>query len=113
MSRFEFGEGALSMERTSTVWCFVVGYICGLNWFKHIEDGGSIITWINHPKFDEELAKKNLGYGSNESDTRILENQFNLVENKTELSFKFSPDQKMLIVLNPGDFNQRKRGDEE
>ena len=113
LAAFEFGEGALSMERTSTVWCFVVGYICGLNWFKHIEDGGSIITWINHPKFDEEVAKKNLGYGSNESNTRILENQFNLVENKTELSFKFSPDQKMLILLNPGDFNQRKRGDEE
>ena len=113
LAAFEFEEGALSMERTSTVWCFVVGYICGLNWFKHIEDGGGIITWINHPKFDEETAKENLGYGSNENHIRILENQFNLVENKTELRFKFSPDQEMLMVLNSEDFYQRKKGEEE
>jgi len=113
LAAFEFGEGALSMERTSTVWCFVVGYICGLNWFKHIEDGGSIITWINHPKFDEGAAKENLGYGSKESSIRILENQFNLVENKTKLRFKFSPDQEMLMVLNFEDFNQIKKGEEE
>ena len=108
LAAFEFEEGALSMERTTTVWWFVVGYICGLNWFKHKEDGGNIHTWTNHPKYDELTAKHNLGYGSNESHIRILENQFNLLEDRTELRFKFSPDQKSLMCLNSDDFYQKK-----
>lgn len=108
LAAFEFEEGALSMERTTTVWWFVVGYICGLNWFKHKEDGGNIHTWTNHPKYDELTARHNLRYGSNESHIRILENQFNLLEDRTELRFKFSPDQKSLMCLNSDDFYQKK-----
>jgi hypothetical protein len=95
------------------VWKLVVGYICGLNWYHHIECGGGIITWTSHQKFDEELAKNNLGYSSTESHIRVLENQFNLLENRTELRFKFSPNQKSLLLLNPEDVHKKKEGEEQ
>ena len=113
LAAFEVKEGILVGEFTSVVWKLVVGYICGLNWYHHIECGGDIITWMRHQKFDEELAKKNLGYSSTESHIRILENQFNLLENRTEFKFKFSPDQKSLLLLNPENLYQKKEREEE
>ena len=98
---FEVKDETLISKSTSMVWWFVVGYICGLDWYQHIEDGGNINTWTNHQKYDEELAKQNLGHSSTESKTRILENQFNLLEERTEKRFKFSPDQTSLLLLNP------------
>ena len=98
---FEVKDGSLSSERSMTVWRFVVGYICGLDWHQHINNGGDIRSWTNHQKYDEELAKESLGYTATESHIRILEDQFNLLEERTEKRFKFNPNQELLLFLNP------------
>ena len=110
LAAFEVKDGALGSERTMTVWRFVVGYICGLDWHQHINDGGDMHSWTNHQKYDEEISKKRLGYSTTESHIRILENQFNLLEERTEKRFKFSPDQENLLFLNAvEDFNENGR----